>query len=410
MKPILCAFILAATLAAHSGAHAEVSLLRVACEGDAARAEIAINGVFKGECPLDVQVDAGTVRLRAFKRIDASRERVFLDEFRIGEGVVKRVEVTLSAPRFNADAQRRENERLAAERATARQREEARQVALAEERRLDQEALQQQQKAVEAGDSAAMAALGDRYANGNGVAKSAAQAQAWYRKAAAAGNAVAAFKLSDLYKTGKKQDVAAILRMLELPMGQERSVTIEGEETIRAFVASDPFFEVPGGNQKVSYAYNVVYGANSATMHNSITCGRENRFFRVDSKSKSPDLDTTGEVFSALGGLIELDGKVDQGLFNSSRRELTRIEKLQGQPFPLTAGKRFGITYVANWGGTATANSLTCAIDGEVAKTSGQQIAGTGQTLICLSQFDSLQWLSRWWWHEPSGCFMTVRR
>lgn len=123
MKFILSIFILATTLAAHPGAHAQGSMLRVACEGDAVRAEISINGVFKGECPLDIQVNSGTIQLRAVKKIDASRERVFSDEFRMGEGVVKKVEVTLSAPSLNAEALRREDVRVAAERAQAQTRE-----------------------------------------------------------------------------------------------------------------------------------------------------------------------------------------------------------------------------------------------------------------------------------------------
>lgn len=133
MKPILSSCIFLATLAAHSGVHAQGSMLRVACEGDAVRAEISINGVFKGECPLDIQVKTGTIQLRALKKIDASRERVFDDEFRMGDGVVKKVEVILSRPQLNPAAQRSEDERLAPARAAAA-------LQVAEKQRRDVEA------------------------------------------------------------------------------------------------------------------------------------------------------------------------------------------------------------------------------------------------------------------------------
>lgn len=72
------------------------SMLRIACEDADARAEVRINGVFKGECPLDVVVSPGTIKLRVAKKVDATRERVFEDEFRIGDGTAKRVEVIFS--------------------------------------------------------------------------------------------------------------------------------------------------------------------------------------------------------------------------------------------------------------------------------------------------------------------------
>src|SRR4051812_46208413 len=74
--------------------HAQAdSMLRIYCEGTDSRAEVTINGVFRGECPLDVVVPPGNVRLKAAKRVDAGHERMFEDEFRVGEGVAKRVEI-----------------------------------------------------------------------------------------------------------------------------------------------------------------------------------------------------------------------------------------------------------------------------------------------------------------------------
>ena len=50
-----------------AGEASAASMLRISCEGDSARAEVSINGQFKGECPMDVEVRAGDVRVRAVK-------------------------------------------------------------------------------------------------------------------------------------------------------------------------------------------------------------------------------------------------------------------------------------------------------------------------------------------------------
>jgi hypothetical protein len=144
-----------------SGAQAAGSLLRVTCEGADVGAEITINGVFKGECPLDIQVNAGSIQLRLVKKVDAERERVFQQEFRMGDGVVKKVEAVLSAPQWNAEGLRREREREA-----------ARQAAAAEAKRADDELLQQQKQAADAGDAGAMIALAERHETGRGDRKS----------------------------------------------------------------------------------------------------------------------------------------------------------------------------------------------------------------------------------------------
>lgn len=154
MKLILSALTLATALGAPFGVHAADSILRVTCDADAARAEISVNGVFKGECPLDVQVKAGSIQLQALKKVDASRERTFADEFRIGEGVAKKVEVTLSAPRLNAAGQKREDERLRVE----------------AENRVKREEEAQWGSAESAQDSASVQRYIDRYPAGAHVA------------------------------------------------------------------------------------------------------------------------------------------------------------------------------------------------------------------------------------------------
>lgn len=115
MKPFISALLLVGTLGAHSGVHAQSSTLRIACKGKDVGAEVTIDGQFKGECPLEAQVRAGTVKLRLVKKVDSLRERVFEQEIRLGDDVVKQIDVALSAPRLIAGGQGRGNTSPAAE-------------------------------------------------------------------------------------------------------------------------------------------------------------------------------------------------------------------------------------------------------------------------------------------------------
>jgi len=74
-------------------AHAASSTLRVTCDDHASGAEVSINDKYKGECPIDIQVNEGRHRLKAVKKI-AGKDSVFEEEIRIGDGVTKRIEVS----------------------------------------------------------------------------------------------------------------------------------------------------------------------------------------------------------------------------------------------------------------------------------------------------------------------------
>jgi len=80
-------------------AHAD-SVLRVACEDADAGAAVYVNGQFKGECPLDAKVKAGTVQLRVTKTEDADRERVFEQTLNLGDDIAKKVQVVLGNPQL----------------------------------------------------------------------------------------------------------------------------------------------------------------------------------------------------------------------------------------------------------------------------------------------------------------------
>ena len=111
MKPVYCKTLLAFILAASASTCLAGSGLRIICEGDASGAEVLIDGKFKGECPLDLQVPEGKLRLRVQKTVDAQHDpRVFEQEIRMGDGVMKKVEVHLGAAELNAEGKRRQQE------------------------------------------------------------------------------------------------------------------------------------------------------------------------------------------------------------------------------------------------------------------------------------------------------------
>lgn len=174
MRRTTWAVALAVALSTSPETHAAGSLLRIACDGPDQGAEISVNGVFKGECPLDIQANAGLIQLRLVKKVDAERERVFQQEFRIGDGVVKKVEAVFGGPQLNPAAK----QRLEAQFTQLRQ-------------------------AAEAGDAKAMFSVAYRYEQGNGVAQNDALANEWYRKAADAGDSDAMTNLAFRHHFGK---------------------------------------------------------------------------------------------------------------------------------------------------------------------------------------------------------------
>lgn len=107
MKPIYFSALFALILAALANTCMADSMLRVICEGDDTGAEVLVNGEFKGECPVDVQVPEGVLKLRVQKTADAEHEpRLFEQEIRMGKGVVKKVEAHLGAAQLNAEGKR----------------------------------------------------------------------------------------------------------------------------------------------------------------------------------------------------------------------------------------------------------------------------------------------------------------
>lgn len=100
-------------------AFADDAYLRLRCDGDAAGAIVSINGAKKGDCPIDLTLPEGNVKLVVRKVLDQYRFRSFEKELFLPAGAMKRETVTLGDVQFTPEGQRIEGERLAREKAEA---------------------------------------------------------------------------------------------------------------------------------------------------------------------------------------------------------------------------------------------------------------------------------------------------
>ncbi len=90
---------------------AEMSMVRISCEGEALGSHVRVNGKVKGECPLDIQVNTGTVTIQATKTLGVGKTRDFSQEFFVGEGVIKKVDIVLGEVMLTPEGKKVEEER-----------------------------------------------------------------------------------------------------------------------------------------------------------------------------------------------------------------------------------------------------------------------------------------------------------
>ena len=83
--------------------------IRVGCEGPAANSSVFVNDQFKGDCPLDVLVAPGDIRLRVVRKTNARQEQVFTEEFRMTANTVRRVTVELGPPQVSREVRQAED-------------------------------------------------------------------------------------------------------------------------------------------------------------------------------------------------------------------------------------------------------------------------------------------------------------
>ncbi|WP_050475629.1 tetratricopeptide repeat protein [Herbaspirillum rhizosphaerae] len=167
----------------------DMAVMRVMCEGKTADAQVSVNGVLKGECPLDMEVKAGPIQIRATKKRDEYYDQVFEQSFTLGSGVAKRVEVVSNKrAQFRPEAIARIDKLV-----------DASESAIEAKRRNEIPSLE---TAAAAGDGAAMARLGLFYKYGLAGASDVKKSVDWYRKGAEAGNADAMYEYARLLERG----------------------------------------------------------------------------------------------------------------------------------------------------------------------------------------------------------------
>lgn len=98
-----------------SEAVAADAYLRLRCEGVSEGADVRINGQLKGQCPIDLAVPEGKVRLTVRKDLGRGQYQLYERELFLAAGAMKRETVTLGEVQFTPEGRKLEDERLAAE-------------------------------------------------------------------------------------------------------------------------------------------------------------------------------------------------------------------------------------------------------------------------------------------------------
>jgi TPR repeat protein len=412
MKPSLHWILVASLLGVFSTTQAADSGLRVTCEGGDVGAEVWVNDKFRGECPVDLKVPAGTLRLMVRKQVDAERVRLFEQDIRMGEDSIKKVEAVLVL-QLSAEGERREGERV------AKQREDA--LKKAENEKTKQDEFLKLSRDAQAGDARAMEMIGDLYASGNGVKMLNIDAGRWYAQSMAAGNPSALPRLLAVLNRASASELAQISGYLG--KDQFRNETIIGLSEVRTFIGSDPFFNVLGGTAPVPQKQGLPddsdgYDNGNREAYIEASGGsrqytRNDRFFQTEAESHDGTARFSISAQNALGGLILVERSRNAGFLRVGelRQKLVGLSSLYGQPFPLKVGSAFGLKIkveVNPIGPTYTMQQkLDCVVTGVSIK-DDKRAPGVNLTPMrcALTQGQKEPKVSDLYWHEASGWFI----
>ena len=198
------------TAQAQSGA----AMLRIDCSGNNLNSEVYIDGVFRGECPVDIQVQEGIRKLRFYKKVDQRFERVQEQELRVGAATIKRIEILLPDAQLTAKAKREEEERKVAQELAAKaDRERAVRAEVDRKNQLELQ-LREEHVRAEAGDMHAQYSLARRYLRGDGVARDREKGRSWERKAAEAGHLLSQMMLYQKFTEEQLPNVGKLVDLL----------------------------------------------------------------------------------------------------------------------------------------------------------------------------------------------------
>ena len=203
---------------------------RIACDGSNKGAEVEVNGKFKGQCPLDLQVPEGVVNLKVRQVIDDLEERVYEEKMRIGDGVVKKVDVVLGPSQITVKGEQYldkywatkliEDEQMSNSGDPLAMMEMARHYRFGYHRTLqrsEEKMVLWMRKAADCGHPEAMQSLSGYYAEGKaGFQKSEEQSQIWRLRAAEAGDVSAMSELALGYSIGDRFDLKVDIAQKDL--------------------------------------------------------------------------------------------------------------------------------------------------------------------------------------------------
>lgn len=105
----------AVALFAASEVMAADAYLRLRCDGASEGSEVRINGQMKGQCPIDLAVPEGKIRLSVRKDLGRGQYQLYEKELFLSAGAMKRETVTLGNILFTPEGRKLEDERIAAE-------------------------------------------------------------------------------------------------------------------------------------------------------------------------------------------------------------------------------------------------------------------------------------------------------
>jgi hypothetical protein len=379
-----------AAAAAQSGG----AVLRIACADSDEGAAVRINGVFKGECPVDVQLRAGPAKIEVRKG-DGDRERLFTKELNLADGTVKRIDVVLGEPVLTAQGAQREAERLRLAQAQAHREQEEKQAREREQQQRIVALLERQRSGAEAGDVPSMVAMGDRYWNGVEVAVDTAQALAWYRRAAQAGSEVAAYKAYTLQnRAGKKYSFHELaVKILSGPRQAARTVNLSGKDATRQFLLSDAFFSAPPATQPEMV--NFKWDRFGTQFKNICTVGEGQRLCEMIGPNDS------AKQKARLGGLAMVE-TVPAGFFGGQGLYADGLASVFGAPFPVSAAAPFGFDISHSSASGSYAAAWRCGWRAQ------RNDAGR-DVLDCIVNSGSMYFLHTFVWLPNVGHFIEIR-
>jgi len=221
---------------AQSGA----AMLRIDCSGNNLNSEVYIDGVFRGECPVDIQVQEGIRKLRFYKKVDQRFERVQEQELRVGAATIKRIEILLPDAQLTAEAKREEEERKVAQELAAKaDRERAVRAEVDRKNQLELQ-LRGEHVRAEAGDMHAQYSLARRYNRGDGVARDREKGRSWERKAAEAGHLLSQLMLYQKFTEEQLPNVGKLVDLLARHY-EESNLKFEKRSSLSEYLR-EPFF------------------------------------------------------------------------------------------------------------------------------------------------------------------------